>query len=336
MTINAIQSVETGRHYAQLAGRSLIVLLLVASGVVSPVNAEQRKSDSKREWTDKTANYKLTAKLIAYNDGLVVLERGDRTVVTIPMAALSKQDRAFVDRAKSASKNAAGSQNKRPKQILHLKSGLKMPGTVLDFHEHDVMVQNRFGKLYVNNRQFDKLPGIYRKVIPLIAQHFTQEEISDEKSLKSWVRAQKGKPRAFKCRGLLVELSDGDLYCIPFFLFAEETVKALRPGWERWLEAREDIKRRERESFLLRAQARAFEQEKRRLRNIQQLQLFLQGYDAGLFHLWEVELLPPNGSYGMEFRVVVPAVTSEDATRAALRRHPTYQVGAMRIIRRRN
>lgn len=146
----------------------------------------------------------------------------------------------------------------------------------------------------------------------------------------------KGRPRTFRCQGLLIDLDDQHLYCIPFYLFSDESVKQLRPGWERWLKVQEDDERREHESYLLRSQARAYEMQKQQqLRQIQQLQLNLQAYDAGLVDLWEVSMFPPAGTYGMPLSVVVPARNSQQAVIAAKRRNPSYVVGGARAVPRR-
>ena len=161
-------------------------------------------------------------------------------------------------------------------------------------------VQRRLGRVYVNHKWFDKLPKVYRSIVPYIVGHFTKTKIDGEKGLEKWLLTQKGKPRTFRCQGLLMELDDQQLYCIPFFLFSDDSIKSLKPGWERWLEASEDEEWRERESFLLRAQAKAYElHQQQQLRQIQRLQLNLQAYDAGLVDLWEVKMFPPSGVHGI-------------------------------------
>ena len=62
-------------------------------------------------------------------------------------------------------------------------------------------------------------------------------------------------------------------------------------------------------------------------------QLQLQGYDAGLFDLWEVALYPRRG---MPLSVVVPARNSDQASQAALAKYPNYRVGAVAKVRRRS
>ena len=70
--------------------------------------------------------------------------------------------------------------------------------------------------LSVNNKPFETLPPIYREVVPQIVEHFTKELVSGEKGLKKMGNSTKGRPRKFRCQGLLMALEDQDFYCVPF------------------------------------------------------------------------------------------------------------------------
>jgi len=67
-----------------------------------------------------------------------------------------------------------------------------------------------------------------------------------------------------------------------------------------------------------------------------QLQLELQGYDAGLFDLWEVRLIPASVP-GIPQIVVVPGRNSREASVEAQRRYPGYMAaGPIAKVRRRD
>lgn len=287
---------------------------------------------SAREWTDATSHYTVTADLIGYSDTTVVLKKETDDLVAVPIEQLSQADRTYLKTQTENTIIDGGSGN----QVWELKSGVKLPGRIVGFDKHGVTIQRRLGKVYVNNQRFDKIPGVYREIIPKLVEHFTSEEISGEKGLKDWARDQRGKPRTFECAGVMIELQDGMLYCVPFFLFTDETFAMLKPGWDRWLAANEDYDEKEKESFLLQAQTQAYEQEQMRSRQIQRLQLNLQAYDAGLFDLWEVAMYPQAGANGIPLSVVVPANDSRNAAAIARQKNPSYVVGSMRIVRRRN
>tara|TARA_R110002073_G_scaffold149534_8_gene303285 strand:+ start:1672 stop:2592 length:921 start_codon:yes stop_codon:yes gene_type:complete len=301
-------------------------LLVLASLVMGSTSA------SAREWTDATSHYTVTADLIGYSETTVVLKKETDDLVAVPIEQLSQADRAYLKTQTENTNVDGGSGN----QVWELKSGLKLPGHIVGFDKHGVTIQRRLGKVYVNNQRLEKMPGVYREIVPKLVEHFISEEIDGEKGLEDWARDQRGKPRTFECAGVMIELQDGILYCVPFFLFTDDAFAMLKPGWDRWLAAKEDYDEKDKESFLLQAQTRAYEQEQMEARQIQQLQLNLQAYDAGLFDLWEVAMYPQPGGYGMPLSVVVPATNSEQAAAIAHQKNPSYVVGPMRIVRRRN
>lgn len=301
------------------------IAIVACLGGLSTADAEPRK------WSDTTGAFTITATLIGYNAKSVVLEKKDGKLITLPLSDLSKSSREYL---RKVDKRYSDNPNHRGVQVWKLRTGLKVVGRVVDYHEHDVVVQSRWGKPYVNNRPFSKLPGIYQEIVPLIVQHFTKEKIDGQRGLQKWARAQKGAPRTFRCRGLLMELSDESLYCIPLFLFPEETIKALKPGWDRWLAAKNQREQREHESFLLRAQTRAMEQEGRRLRQLEELRVFLQGVEVGLYDLWQVALYPPRGKPGIPRIVIVPGRNSAQAQQQAKLKFPAYIPGETRRLNR--
>ena len=288
-------------------------------------------SATAKEWADSTGHYSISGDMIAFSDSTVVIKKENSDLVSVPLEKLSKPDQDYVEKEAGKLNQSTGNT-----QVWTLKSGLKMPGRIVGFDKHPVVIQRRLGRVYVNNRRFDKMPGVYRAIIPKIVEHFTSEEIAGEKELEQWAKKLKGEPRSFECEGVMIELEDGDLYCAPFFLFTDEVVKVLKPGWERWLAAKEDYEAKEQESFLAHAQAEAYQRQQMRAEQIQQLQLNLQAYDAGMFDLWEVTMEPPAGVYGMPLSVVVPARNNIQAAQLAKHQNPNYVVGPMRVVPRRN
>ncbi|MDB4380776.1 hypothetical protein N9Z70_05250, partial [Mariniblastus sp.] len=138
-----------------------------------------------------------------------------------------------------------------------------------------------------------------------------------------------------KCEGVMLELENGDRYGLPFFLFTAADRTTLERGWQRFKSAEENKKQQEKESFYLRAQAQANAQNQQSLREISEMNLQLQGYNAGLYDLWEVTLIPARGNYGRPMKVVVPGTNSRQATQAALQRYPGAQIGPIARVRNR-
>lgn len=284
-----------------------------------------------RKWTDVSGHYSLTADLVAYSDHSVVLRKANDDLVALPINKLSEADRKFVTRLDGDKDGTKGLNH-----AWKLKTGLILTGRMVGFCVHDVTIERRLGKVYVNGRRYDKMPGVYRAIIPKIVEHFTEEQVAGEKGLRDWVRGLKNEPRTFQCKGVMMELEEGDLYCVPFFVLADDVINMLKPGWERWVAAKKDYEAKEKESFLAHAQADAYQRQQEQAKQIQQLQLNLQAYDAGLFDLWEVTMYPPSGHYGMPLSVVVPATDSAKAATLAKQKNPAYVVGPMRVVRRRN
>jgi hypothetical protein len=204
---------------------------------------------------------------------------------------------------------------------------------VVAYGRKDLTVQRRRGRIYVNDRVYDNLPELYQQLVPRIVGHFEMLPLQDKASFEQWVLQQRGQAKTYTCEGVLLELENGDEYGVPFFLFSDEDAKLLEPGWKEWLAA-EDEKHKADQHLLLQSLAQQYQQDRKRKQQIAMMQLELQAYDAGLYSLWEVQLLPTRG--GRPFIAIVPGRNSEDAARAALSRNPGYTVGGIARIRRQN
>lgn len=204
----------------------------------------------------------------------------------------------------------------------------------MDYAKKDITIQQRRGKIYVNDRLFDNLPEIYQRMLPKIVSHFEKTSIDDKRGLESWAMKLRGEPRTFACEGVMLELDSGDEYGIPFFFFSENDLKLLRPGWQRWLAADKDRTKQQQESFLLQTQTQAYQQNQAINQQIAMMQLQMQGYQAGLFDLWEVALLPGPGVMSPPLSVVVPGRDSRSAAAEAVRLNPGFVAGAISRVTR--
>jgi hypothetical protein len=303
--------------------RIVLILSIALAGI--PLSAEGRT------WTDSTGNYKVEASLIAFNETTAVLKKENHRLVAVPIDKLSKDDLAYLE-TKEAVESTRQAADRT--QAWTMASGLKVIGRVVDYGRKDVTIQGRLGRIYVNDRLFENLPEVYQKAMCRIVSHFENITIRDKRDLKSWVTKLRGEPRTYTCEGVLLELENGDHYGVPFFLFADDDMKLLRPGWERWLAADKDRAKKEHESFLLRSQAQAYQQDQAANRQIAMMQLQMQAYQAGLFALWEVELFPGPGVAGAPLCVVVPGRDSRGAAIEAVRLNPGYAAGAVAKVRR--
>jgi hypothetical protein len=285
-----------------------------------------------RTWTDSSGNYRIEATLIAYNDTTVVLKKKNRQLVAVHINKLSKDDQSYLE-SKEASEQTR--QSADGMQTWTMASGLKVFGRVVCYAKKDITIQQRRGKIFVNDRMIDNLPKVYQKMLPKFVAHFEKIDIDDEAALKSWIKKLRGEPRTYDCDGVLLELENGDEYGVPFFFFSEDDQKTLRPGWERWLAADKNREKRNHEEFLLQSQAQAYQQDRATNQQIAVMQLQMEGYQAGLFDLWEVELFPGRGVVSPPFIAVVPARDSRSAAIEAVRRNPGFVSGAVcKVIRK--
>jgi hypothetical protein len=227
-------------------------------------------------------------------------------------------------------------QSAEKKQVWTMVSGLKVIGSVVDYGRKDVTIQRRHGRIYVNDRPFDTLPEVYRKMTPKIVSYFEKIDFNDERAFKSWVEKLRGEPRTYTCEGVDLELANGEEVAVPFFFFSEQDLKLLRPGWDRWLAADKSREKKEHESFLLRSQAQAYHQDQAANQQIATMQLQMQAYQAGLFDLWDVELFPGPGVSGGPLVVDVPARDIRAASEEAMRLNPGYVSGAVAKVIRKN
>ncbi len=281
-----------------------------------------------REWTDSTGRYKVEADLIAYNDTTAVLKRADGRLVAVPIDRLSEADQKYLSskEAEEAAKSTDGIQR------WTLVDGLKVTGRVVGYGRHDVTIQRRRGRIYVNNRVLENLPDVYQKMVPHVVEHFENIEFASDEDFRKWVTRLRGEPRTYTLDGVRLELENGDEYVIPFFFFSAEDREVLQPSWDEWLAAEKEREQRELSEFYLQAQARAYHQDRRVAEQIAMMQLDLLAVNAGLVDLWEVILLPPPGQVGYPIAVIVPARNSLQATTIALENNPGYVVGPVRKV----
>lgn len=283
-----------------------------------------------RTWTDDTGAYTIEADLVAFDDDQVILKRSsDGSLGSIDPTRLSEADLAYLQ--SEDAKAVAGEWADAP-QTWTMRSGLKVPGRIVDFTQRQVTVQRRRGHVYVNDRRFENLPKIYKKIAPLVIGHFEGNAVSDEKSLTAWLVHRKGQPQTYTVDGVVLELESGDEYAVPFFLLSDADREVLQPGWEQWRAASGDYDTQQDHSFELQSLAAAYQRNAEQSQQIARLQLGMQAVDAGVTSLWEVTLYPAAG--GQPLWVVVPGRDSRVAQQTALQQNPGYRVGPARRVSR--
>ncbi len=279
-----------------------------------------------RVWSDKTGRFQVDADMIAFNETSVVLKRPTGELLGISVNDLSTSDIEFLRMRETADK---AKKSASEIQTWTSKDGMKMRGRVLAYGRKELVVQRKLGSVTFDGKRFGSIDPLHQKLLLKIVSHLENQKLEDEKGLETWARTLAGSAKTYRLEGVLLQLETGDEIGVPFFLFAPEEYAILEPGWQRWIEEKASDEQKEHESFLMRSQAMAYQQE-RVHRHIEMVKLELLAAATGVIGIWDVGLVPRQGIRGMPIRVVVPAANSEAARAMALARYPGYVVSGMR------
>lgn len=301
-------------------------------------------------WTDASGNYQVTAEYIAKNDTSIALQLEDDSLLIVEIAHLSKNDLDYLKEIERTRKRLPPAIDTTPegepknsvppeKNRWELRNGKTLYGEVVEHGRRLVEIRKRGSTIYVNDRSFKNLPEFYQTLLPEIVNHFEkikrpEDKIEDFKQLGKWLAKQKSRSKSYTVEGVLMETNDGDLYGVPFFMFNESDLVSLKSGWGEWLKADEDAKYQAELALHLRAQALTRQRHEAEARQLQRLHVELQAYDAGLFDLWKVVMLPPQNQFGIPVQVIVPGRNSAQAEQAARMKFPNYQIGSIAKIQR--
>ena len=291
------------------------------------------------EFTDKSGKLKVEGTLVAIDDKEVVIKLDSpakgRELLAIAIDQLSEEDQKWIRSAES--QDALASAGERNSWTL--RNGTVVVGKIVDFTRREVSMQRRRGRFYVNDRLFDNLPEIDRKIIPRIVQEFDKQPMETDAQFQNWILAQRINVRTFTFDGVLMELTNGDEYAIPFFLFQESELRLLQPHWEEWLKAHTDTVNREaaieqerQHALYLQSQAAAYQQNRAEMAQIARLQLQMTAVAAGVVDMWEVFMFPLPGTPSYPISVVVMARNSDVASQMALAQNPGFSVGPARRL----
>lgn len=305
----------------------LVVGMVVCQSAIHSVLAESR------EWTDREGRLLIRGELIAASEDAIVIRKPNRDLLAVPLAAISDDGR----RAVADYRQSQGSDPATPDTIGEFHSwttrgGLEFKARIKAFAERTVQFGARSGMVLVNGTSLANLDQFRLQLAINIVAEFDDASVTTEADLRRWVRGHKGNPPSFLVQGVLAELPDGTEVPVPFFLFREEDLEVLRPGWERWRDSQASEAAQRQESFLLAVQADQYRRQQQEAQQIRMMQTELLGAAAGLTTIWEVYLSPPPGVFGRPLSVVVSARDSLQAQRMAVARYPGMVVGPTRAL----
>lgn len=280
-----------------------------------------------RLWTSLSGNVEIQAEAIAFSETLVVLKRPSGELLAVELNELSEKDQEYV-RSKENVETMKKSADEM--QTWTSKDGMKVEGRVLAYGRKEVLVQRRFSQPYVDGKKFSDMDALHQRLTLRIISHLEKTTIENAKQLDDWAKTQGNAGKTYMLEGVLMELASGDEIGVPFFMFAPDELKILEPGWELWLERQESEEQREQESFLVRSQAMAYQQDRAQQQQIEMLKLNLLAAATGAIGIWQVGLAPGPGVFGRPVSLMVPAQTSQQATAIALQNYPGYGIVGVR------
>lgn len=288
-----------------------------------------------RTWKSANGKYSFEGDAVAFNDSTVIIKRARaERLVVVEVADLSSEDQAFVaEKRQEMAETESTSEDGW--QTWTSSKGWQIRGKVLAFGRRDLVIERTRGVVTINGKAFSALDALHQKLLLAVLTKLENKEFENATDLSRWVMTLGGQPKSYTLEGVLMQLEGGETLPIPFFLFSENDLKALQPGWEAWKASADDEAKQAQQDFLVRQEAMYYQQAREREARHEQmevLKLNLLGAATGLTQIWEVALIPGPGVWGRPTTVIVSARDSLTATRIALQHHPGYVAGPVRKV----
>lgn len=307
----------------------LAVLLLCAAG------ADAQAPQTIREWNDVTGRFLARGEFFAANDDTVVVRRRNGTLVGVELKDLSTADQQFVKERRTAIESVEPQPDAIDQfQTWKSRNGFEVKGRIVAFGQRDIEYRRMLGLAMVNGTAFSRLAPFSQLTALQIVAEFDDPSVKTEADLSRWVTKLGNESRKFSVEGVLLKLEDGTELAVPFFMFSEADLYALRPGYEQWKDTKASEESRAREDFLLQLQAEEHNRGRMESRQIEMMKLNLLAAATGVTTIWEVFLVPPPGVFARPLSVVVPARDSQQAEQMALAQHPGFRINATRSLSR--
>jgi hypothetical protein len=329
------------RHFFLRFERSMMNIRLIATAMIAillcdtVVDAQAPASQTIREWNDVSGRFVARGEYFAANDNTVVVRRRNGTLVGIELEDLSVADQQFVKERRAAIESAEPQPDALDQyQTWKSRSGFEVKGKIVAFGQRDVEFRRMQGLVMVNGTAFTRLPPFSQITAIQIVAEFDDPSVKTEADLSRWAAKLGAESRKYTVEGVLLKLEDGTELPVPFFMFSEEDLYALRPGYEQWKDTKSSEESRTREDFLLQLQAEEHNRGRMESRQIEMMKLNLMAAATGVTTIWEVFLVPPPGVFARPLSIVVPARDSLQAQQIALAQYPGFRIHATRSLSR--
>ena len=297
-----------------------------------------------RTWTDASGQFTVEAELIDFDEQTVILKRAPANdLIAVEIAKLSEADKEFLKANAKLQTQQAGKDGNR---TWTLRDGEQVVGRILKYARGTLTIQRRRAVVHITARPqhsgaevgvvdkpIDEITPLHQYLLPKVISHFEEDvTVKDIKEIKAWAIKLRGQPREYLFEGVILILENDEMFAVPFFLFSEEDLEALQPGWKQWAEAEKahadqeqaKLAQQQQASLYMRARIRAHERDQRQ-------QMAIDAFVFGVSQ-WQVQLVPKPGTGAAATTAVVPGRSSQDARAAALTRFPNHVVGAIRRL----
>ncbi len=207
--------------------------------------------------------------------------------------------------------------------------GQKIQASVVKYGRKVVSFVRKDGQLYVNDKPFKDFSPLQQNILLNVVSELQNEEIT--KTRRPFQRTCSLTARTIRWstpkRACWMQMADGSLLAVPFFMFSDKDLKVLQPGWQAWSAADKDEQRKADQEHMLRAEANEYQRNQNITHELQYLQFASQWFD-----LWQVNLQLPDGT---ATSVIIPARNSLQATNEAIARYPHSFANSVQVISRR-
>jgi hypothetical protein len=336
-TVGVYDGLET--VFPRLFERPMINSRMITAPLIALVLfvavADAEAPQQVREWNDVSGRFLARGEFFASNDDTVVVRRRNGTLVGVELKDLSTADQEFVKERRAAIASAEPQPDALDQyQTWKSRSGFEVKGKIVAFGQRDIEFRRMQGLVMVNGTAFSRLPPFSQLTAIQIVAEFDDPSVKTEADLTRWAARLGNESRKYSVEGVLLKLEDGTELPVPFFMFSEEDLYALRPGYEQWKDSKASEESRAREDFLLQLQAEEHSRGRMESRQIEMMKLNLMAAATGVTTIWEVFLVPPPGVFARPMSVVVPARDSLQAQQMALAQYPGFRINATRSLSR--
>lgn len=290
-----------------------------------------------RQWRDRTGRFTIDAELVGSQETTVVLKTKNGNLLAVESSQLCQADQIYVASTEAKMLLEQRSANS-PAPTFKLINGSEVQGVVVGFAVHAWDILRRNGQVHVNDVAYQKLPKLYRDVLPAVVNHFQEAKLTTFIELEKWLTERGNSPKHYHVDSVVMRTGKNEFLYVPMFLFGKHSRSIFEEDFEYWKKVQEaKIDKATKEKYerdeTLRLQYKYQLEATREAQTnyFPSVQLELLSLATGLTKLWEVSLDIPNG-YSAPFSIIVSAPDSAVAEAIVLSHYPGMELNFTRVV----